>query len=313
MGLDIALAADGETAVLDLGSPKRPVRVWRRRRTRRAAERIAARLRRAHPCGAPLLRGVGADRQVSRRRDSALGYLLRTPEGIDRPRDRRLARCLVGRDDDAARRRRRCCRVRRARRGVDRRSTVAAPRALRLASGQLESWRMTSFTGLTADSHSEEGRDVADPLMLPMLRRGAAPDDRLSRLSLRDDRPASPCTTSSRGSTSGVPRTTARRAVGARDVRQVRAARRSSRARRAYRRRGRDARHGLLAPRSRAPASRSPTCRGARRFANGASTCRSGRRRYGASPMRWSPTVRRTRSATPRSSARCATRRCAAT
>jgi len=38
---------------------------------------------------------------------------------------------------------------------------------LQLPARQLHTWQLTSFTGIVADTHSDEGRDVADPLLLP--------------------------------------------------------------------------------------------------------------------------------------------------
>jgi hypothetical protein len=46
-------------------------------------------------------------------------------------------------------------------------AVVPAPRALQLPARQLHTWQLTSFTGIVADTHSDEGRDVADPLLLP--------------------------------------------------------------------------------------------------------------------------------------------------
>jgi len=45
--------------------------------------------------------------------------------------------------------------------------TVLRARDASLAPRQLDTWSVTSFTGLTADTHAEESRDVADPVMAP--------------------------------------------------------------------------------------------------------------------------------------------------
>lgn len=47
---------------------------------------------------------------------------------------------------------------------------VPAPRPLQLTSRQLATWQMTSFSGLVAGTHTDEGRDVADPLLRPAER-----------------------------------------------------------------------------------------------------------------------------------------------
>lgn len=44
---------------------------------------------------------------------------------------------------------------------------VPESRALQLAPRQLSTWQLTSFTGIVADTHTDEGRDVADPLLRP--------------------------------------------------------------------------------------------------------------------------------------------------
>ncbi len=165
MGLEVALAADGSTTVLDLGSP--------RIGERRALEGIEASAEQLRLAYVALTRAVHrcyvgwGQIGKSSAEKSALGYLLRTPEGtIDRETVAALVASSGGtmtlRDvvEDAARAV-----------ATPERKTLrnAEPRALQLASGQLESWRITSFTGLTADAHSEEGRDVADPRMLPTL------------------------------------------------------------------------------------------------------------------------------------------------
>ncbi|MCC6928087.1 MAG: UvrD-helicase domain-containing protein [Gemmatimonadaceae bacterium] len=73
-------------------------------------------------------------------------------------------------------------------------ATVPRPRTLQLARGQLATWQLTSFTALVADTHSEEGRDVADPLLLrsePHERRAtvgfrAFPAGRVGGIALHD-------------------------------------------------------------------------------------------------------------------------------
>ncbi|MFP5355490.1 MAG: PD-(D/E)XK nuclease family protein, partial [Gemmatimonadota bacterium] len=52
---------------------------------------------------------------------------------------------------------------------------AAEPLPLHLVPHQLDSWRLTSFTGLVAGAHSEESRDVADPLLVPELPGERAP------------------------------------------------------------------------------------------------------------------------------------------
>lgn len=44
---------------------------------------------------------------------------------------------------------------------------IPESRALQLAPRQLHTWQLTSFTGIVADTHTDEGRDVADPLLRP--------------------------------------------------------------------------------------------------------------------------------------------------
>lgn len=165
MGLDIALAADGDTAVLDLGSPRIGERM-----ASAAIEDSAEGLRLAYVALTRAVHrcyiGWGAIGK-SAARDSALGYLLRTPEETI---DRETVASLVAASGGTMTLRDIAADVPLAAAAPERTTlVVATPRTLRLATGQLESWRMTSFTGLTADSHSEEGRDVADPLMLPAL------------------------------------------------------------------------------------------------------------------------------------------------
>ncbi|MFN8668446.1 MAG: UvrD-helicase domain-containing protein [Gemmatimonadaceae bacterium] len=71
---------------------------------------------------------------------------------------------------------------------------VPQPRTLQLAPRQLATWQLTSFTGLVADAHSDEGRDVADPLLVraePVERRAttgfrAFPAGRVGGIALHD-------------------------------------------------------------------------------------------------------------------------------
>ncbi|MCC6773763.1 MAG: UvrD-helicase domain-containing protein [Gemmatimonadaceae bacterium] len=163
LGVPVALVSDGATAVLDLGTS----RIGERQSTARLEDRAenlrlayVALTRAIHRCyvvwGEIGQKGAG---------DSALGHLLRTPDGTV---SRETLADLVAQSGgvmtvrdvvaDAPRA------VAPAPGGV---TAKAAPRALRLAAGQLESWRMTSFSGLIMEAHSDEGRDVADPLMLP--------------------------------------------------------------------------------------------------------------------------------------------------
>ncbi|MEP7383314.1 MAG: UvrD-helicase domain-containing protein [Gemmatimonadota bacterium] len=165
MGLDLALAADGGTAVLDLGTPRLGERM-----AAAAIEDAAENLRLAYVAMTRAVhRCYVAWGQIgkSAAKDSALGYLLRTPEGTI---DREALASLVADSEGTMTLRDIERDVPYARAPAEGSALASAsPRTLRLASGQLESWRMTSFTGLTADAHSEEGRDVADPLMLPTL------------------------------------------------------------------------------------------------------------------------------------------------
>ncbi|MCC6774265.1 MAG: UvrD-helicase domain-containing protein, partial [Gemmatimonadaceae bacterium] len=163
LGVRVALVDDGETAVLDVGTSR-----IGERQAASVIEDQAENLRLAyvaltravHRCyvtwGEIGQQGAG---------DSALGYLLRTPEGTVR---RETLADLVARSGGVMTLRDVAAEAPRAVASTQRAvAATATPRALQLATGQLESWRMTSFSGLIMGAHSDEGRDVADPLMVP--------------------------------------------------------------------------------------------------------------------------------------------------
>ncbi len=175
LGVSPALGSEHDTPVLDLGSAQHADRVLDEE-YEDAAESMrltyVALTRAVHRC-------YIAFGEIGRRNSasgSSLGYLLRAGEGVDRDcqGDAAVLEALIARSrgvmawrevqDHASRRV--------VVSGVD---EIAEPRArtLSLERGQLESWRATSFTNLTGDAGShgvatEEGRDVADPVLVPM-------------------------------------------------------------------------------------------------------------------------------------------------
>jgi exodeoxyribonuclease V beta subunit len=162
-----ALAREDGGAVLDLGTPRRD----ERRRVQDLEDdaeelRLAyvALTRAVHRCYVVWgVIGTGESSSVH----SPLGHLLRTDSGKV---ERAALASLVAASGGAME-------VRDIERGVIARvaspagagAAAAEPLPLRLAPRQLDTWRLTSFTGLVADAHSEESRDVADPLLVPAL------------------------------------------------------------------------------------------------------------------------------------------------
>lgn len=167
LGVDYALAREDGGAVLDLGTPQRAERREAQDREDDAEElRLAyvALTRAVHRCY--VVWGVIGTRESSSVH-SPLGHLMRTESGeVEREALRALVVAAGG-----------TMAVRDVTRGVPWRvanptgsmAAIAEPQALQLAPRQLDTWRLASFTGLVTDAHSEESRDVADPLLVPPL------------------------------------------------------------------------------------------------------------------------------------------------
>ncbi len=166
LGVDYALAREDGGAVLDLGTPQRAERRQAQDREDDAEElRLAyvALTRAVHRCYVVWgVIGTGESSSVH----SPLGHLMRTDSGkVEREALRALVAAAGG-----------TMGVRDVERGAPwgeapragEVAVVAEPQALQRAA-PLDTWRLTSFTGLVADVHSEESRDVADPLLVPAL------------------------------------------------------------------------------------------------------------------------------------------------
>ncbi len=169
-GLTAALAMDGEAPVLDLGSAANAARLALAREED-AAEHLrltyVALTRAVHRCYVAWGQ-IGRGNSAAR---SALGHLLRPLHGEDAEDVLRALvassqgtmgwRAVMARDDKPAAR--------------EPAPADIEPRAmpLRLAAGQLETWRVSSYTRLIGEGQAdgamagEEGRDVADPLLIP--------------------------------------------------------------------------------------------------------------------------------------------------
>lgn len=167
LGVEYAIAREDGGAVLDLGTPRRAERRQAQDFEDDAEElRLAyvALTRAVHRCYVVWgVIGTGESSSVH----SPLGHLMRTEGGkVEREALRALAEAAGG-----------TMGVRDVARGAPWEEAsragevvaVAEPQALQLGPRQLDSWRLSSFTGLVADVHSEESRDVADPLLVPSL------------------------------------------------------------------------------------------------------------------------------------------------
>ena len=164
LGVIAALAEDDGRAVLDLGTAEHAMRL-QAAGAEDAAENLrlayVALTRAVHRCYVAW-GDIGSGDSAT---DSALGYLLRAPNGGDK---RAILDALVASSGGTMS-------VRDV--AADARALVAPPVAatttipeempLRLADGQLDTWGVSSFTGLTSGTHIEEVRDVADPVMVP--------------------------------------------------------------------------------------------------------------------------------------------------
>ena len=165
LGVSTALVVEDAQPILDLGSDKGG--------ERRAAAQIeeqaeAIRLayvaltRAVHRCYV----GWGTIGKAGSSADSALGYLLRDDNGTDA---RSVLASLVASSGGNM-----------GMRDVEKDGgsfalpleatafSTATARPISLAPLQRTSWVVTSFTGLTANAHSDESRDVADPMMVKM-------------------------------------------------------------------------------------------------------------------------------------------------
>ncbi len=167
-----ASVVEGEEGIVDLGSPEHAARLaTMTSETDQEDLRLAyvALTRAVHRCyvvfgeiGQPT-KGSG---HVAASSESSLGWLLRDPESGTT--NRVTLKALVDgsggtmafRDIGDTKRHPKAPEPAAS-------AVVPAPRALQLSARQLHTWQLTSFTGIVADTHSDEGRDVADPLLLP--------------------------------------------------------------------------------------------------------------------------------------------------
>lgn len=175
LGVAPALGSDGDTPVLDLGSAQHEIRVLDEDCEEDAESMrltYVALTRAVHRCYIAFGE-IGKGNTATR---SSLGYLLRAGDGIDREcaGDVEVLGALVARSGGVMGWRQvQSEAARLSVIGAVEESREAHPRELRLARGQLDSWRTTSFTNLTGEAGSpavpgEEGRDVADPVLVPM-------------------------------------------------------------------------------------------------------------------------------------------------
>jgi exodeoxyribonuclease V beta subunit len=164
LGVNFALAPDGENQVLDLGSPKLAERLQASDREDRAesVRRAYVALTRAvHRCYVAWGE-IGTGNSAA---DSALGYLLRSDGGQDK---RAVLESLVKSSGGQMR-------IRDVEKDGARlvsrevAAVTASPtaRPLALAPHQLDTWRISSFTGVTAGAYSDVARDDEDPIMIP--------------------------------------------------------------------------------------------------------------------------------------------------
>ncbi len=163
--LTAASARDGDRAVMDIGSAQHSARsaAMKREDDAEALRLVYVALTRAvHRCYiafGDIGRGDAATK-------SALGYLLRPLTPGATVRDSIMS--LIAESEG-----RMTLRELRADQSVEMAPLVAQPalayepRALVLAGAQLESWRITSFTGMVANAPDRPARDVADPSVLP--------------------------------------------------------------------------------------------------------------------------------------------------
>jgi exodeoxyribonuclease V beta subunit len=167
LGVTAALAEDDAGAVLDLGSARHAARL-KAAEDEDAAESLrlayVALTRAVHRCYVAWGDIGDGDSAAS----SALGYLLRAPTGEDK---RTVLAALVAGSGGTMGVREVQAEVRvLVAKSVVAAVTVPEELPLRLASGQLDSWSVNSFTGLTSGTHNEEGRDVADAVAAPAPR-----------------------------------------------------------------------------------------------------------------------------------------------
>ena len=173
LGVHVAAVREEDGAILDLGSHRSTDRLLRQQRASDAeALRLAyvALTRAVHRCyvgwGA-----IGSGETASTR--SPIGYLLRTGEAVA---SREVVVALAERSGGTMAVRDVAAKLQPMVAPDEGGATpmVTEPLSLQLAARQLDTWRPTSFTGMVADAHSEESRDVADPLVVASLASDAA-------------------------------------------------------------------------------------------------------------------------------------------
>ena len=173
LGVSPALATVDGGSILDLGTPEHATRLARAQ-FEDAAEnlRIAyvALTRAVHRCYVAWGR-IGSKSAPSSK--SSIGYLLRDGrDGMERSTVEALVATSGGtmslRDVDGEG-------ARAVAKPHEEGVPTAEPLELHLAPRQLDTWALTSFTGLVSNAHSDESRDVADPLLVPVLEWERAP------------------------------------------------------------------------------------------------------------------------------------------
>ncbi len=163
-GLTPVSARDGDAFVMDIGSAEHATRAAAMQLEEEAeALRLVyvALTRAVHRCYIAF-GDIGKDDAAS---NSALGYLLRQPEGstmreglqaLVQASGERMTLHDLSLDT-----------ARQAAHLVEQPLLEFAPRTLSLGATQLDSWRLSSFTGLVADAPDGHARDVSDPAVLP--------------------------------------------------------------------------------------------------------------------------------------------------
>jgi exodeoxyribonuclease V beta subunit len=169
LGVSAVLADDNDRPVLDLGSAQQGARADAAK-SEEAAESVrlayVALTRAVHRCYVAW-GDIGSAK--SRAADSALGYLLRDPANDDA---RAVLETLVASSGGTMR-------VRDVKADEIARIlpptgvTAAAPTEmpLHLVRGQLDTWAIDSFSGLTSGIHNEESKDFVDPVIVPAVKR----------------------------------------------------------------------------------------------------------------------------------------------
>jgi exodeoxyribonuclease V beta subunit len=166
LGVTAVLADDEGGAVLDLGNAQKPARAEIAKRED-AAENLrlayVALTRAVHRCYVAW-GDIGSAKSAAA--DSALGYLLREPGDEDK---RAVLDALVASSGGTMRvRELKADEV--AHIAPPSGAIVATPEALplQLAKGQLDTWAVNSFSGLTSGTHNEESKDLVDPVIVPV-------------------------------------------------------------------------------------------------------------------------------------------------